>query len=162
MSEPNIDVNAMNALIKRLDEIESRNSMRDLVSNYCHGFDRRDWDCFISIWHEDAVWDIGPLFGSFHGHEGIRKAVYEILYPVWRESHHLTTNLFITFTDDDHAEGISNVDCMGANPEDEVQMVGATYTDQFERRQGVWKIAHRAVEIHYFNSIPRAEMSKPW
>ena len=37
MSEPNIDVNAMNALTRRLDEIESRNSMRDLVSNYCHG-----------------------------------------------------------------------------------------------------------------------------
>ena len=162
MNGSNIKVNQIEALERRIAEIESRNAMRDLVSNYCHGFDRRDWDCFIGIWHEDAVWDIGPLFGEFHGHEGIRKAVQEILYPVWRESHHLTTNLCITFIDDDHAKGISNVDCMGANPDDEVQMVGATYLDQFERRQGVWKIAHRAVEIHYFNPMPAMEMSKPW
>ena len=162
MNGSDIKGNQIEALARRIDEIESRNAMRDLVSNYCHGFDRRDWDCFIGIWHEDAVWDIGPLFGEFHGHEGIQKAVQEILYPVWRESHHLTTNLCITFVDDDHANGISNVDCMGANPDDEVQMVGATYLDQFERRQGVWKIAHRAVEIHYFNSMPGMEMSKPW
>ena len=162
MNGSDIKGNQIEALERRIDEIESRNAMRDLVSNYCHGFDRRDWDCFIGIWHEDAVWDIGPLFGEFHGHEGIQKAVQEILYPVWRESHHLTTNLCITFIDGDHAKGISNVDCMGANPDDEVQMVGATYLDQFERRQGVWKIAHRAVEIHYFNSMPGMEMSKPW
>ena len=162
MKESMDDTSNLGALMKRIDEIESRNAMRDLVSNYCHGFDRRDWDCFIGIWHEDAVWDIGPLFGSFHGHEGIRQAVYEILYPVWRESHHLTTNLCINFSDPDHASGISNVDCMGANPEDVVQMVGATYIDQFERRNGIWKIAHRKVEIHYFNPMPGAEMSEPW
>ena len=103
MNGSDIKGNQIEALARRIDEIESRNAMRDLVSNYCHGFDRRDWDCFIGIWHEDAVWDIGPLFGEFHGHEGIQKAVQEILYPVWRESHHLTTNLSITFVDDDHA-----------------------------------------------------------
>ncbi len=153
--------NNLEALIKRCDELESRSACLDLVSNYCHGFDRRDWDCFIGIWHQDAVWDIGPMFGSFHGHEGIHKAVYEILYPVWRESHHLTTNLCVTFSDPDHASGICNVDCMGANPDDVVQMVGATYIDQFERRDGVWKIAHRKVEIDYFNGMPGIQMTRP-
>ena len=60
MNGSNFKVNQIEALERRIDEIESRNAMRDLVSNYCHGFDRRDWDCFIGIWHEDAVWDIGP------------------------------------------------------------------------------------------------------
>jgi gamma-hexachlorocyclohexane dehydrochlorinase len=50
---------------------------------------------------------------------------------------------------------------MGASVEDEVQMVGATYTDRFERRNGVWKIARRDVELHYFNPIPNIEMSAP-
>ena len=51
-------------LLARVDELESRAAMRDLVSDYCIGFDRHDWDRFIAIWHKDAVWAIGEPFGS--------------------------------------------------------------------------------------------------
>jgi gamma-hexachlorocyclohexane dehydrochlorinase len=148
-------------LLRRVDELESRIALRDLVTDYCLGFDNHDWDRFVSIWHPDAVWEIGPPFGTFTGHEGIREAVYDILYPFWRESHHLTSNLRVSFDDPDHARGVCNVDCMGASNEDIVQMVNATYTDDFERRDGVWKIAKRHVTIHYFNPIPGVEMSAP-
>ena len=148
-------------LTRRIDELESRAALRDLVTDYCQGFDSHDWDRFISIWHEDAVWDIGPPFGVFEGHAGISEAVHEVLYPVWRETHHLTSNLRLTFRDADHARGVCDVDCMGATKDDVVQMISATYTDEFERRDGVWKIAKRSVVIHYFNPIPGAEMSAP-
>jgi len=148
-------------LTRRIDELESRAALRDLVTDYCQGFDNHDWNQFISIWHEDAVWDIGPPFGVFEGHAGISEAVHEVLYPVWRETHHLTSNLRLTFRDADHARGVCDVDCMGATKDDVVQMISATYTDEFERRDGVWKIAKRSVVIHYFNPIPGAEMSAP-
>jgi gamma-hexachlorocyclohexane dehydrochlorinase len=148
-------------LLRRIDELESRAALRDLVSDYCIGFDKHDWERFISIWHADAVWEIGPPFGTFTNHEGIRKAVYEVLYPAWRETHHLTSNLRLGFDDADHAHGICNVDCMGATKDDVVQMISATYTDDFERRDGVWKIAKRNVVIHYFNPVPGAEMTSP-
>jgi gamma-hexachlorocyclohexane dehydrochlorinase len=151
----------LDSLLRRVDELESRAALRDLVSDYCLGFDTRDWDRFISIWHQDAVWEIGPPFGTFTGHEGVRKAVYEVLYPVWRETHHLTSNLRVTFSDPDHAHGVCNVDCMGATRDDVVQMISATYSDDFERRDGTWKIAKRNVVIHYFNAIPGAQMSAP-
>jgi len=149
------------SLLARVDELESRSAMRDLVSDYCIGFDRYDWDRFIGIWHEDAMWAIGPPFGDFKGHSEIHRAVHDVLYPAWRETNHLTTNLRIVFSDPDHAAGTSDVDCMGASPDGVVQMVGATYTDSFERRAGVWKIARRDVTMHYFNPIPGAEMSAP-
>jgi len=151
----------VDALLRRVDELESRTALRDLVTDYCLGFDTHDWDRFIGIWHADAVWEIGPPFGTFHGHEGIRKAVFEVLYPVWRETHHLTSNLRVTFGDPDHAKGVCNVDCMGATKDDVVQMISATYTDDFERRDGVWKIARRAVTIHYFNPLPGVQMTAP-
>lgn len=151
----------IDALTRRIDELESRAALRDLVTDYCLGFDNHDWDRFISVWHPDAVWEIGSPFGTFNDHEGIREAVYDILYPVWRETHHLTSNLRLTFNDPDHAQGISNVDCMGATKDDVVQMVNATYTDNFERRDGVWKIAKRHVVIHYFNPVPGAAMTAP-
>lgn len=149
------------ALLRRVDELESRMALRDLVTDYCLGFDTKDWERFIGIWHPDAVWEIGPPFGTFSGHEGIREAVFDVLYPVWRETHHLTSNLRLTFDDADHAHGVCNVDCMGATADDVVQMISATYTDDFERRDGVWKIAKRNVVIHYFNPVPGAEMSAP-
>ena len=148
-------------LLRRVDELESRAALRDLVTDYCLGFDRHDWDRFISIWHPDAVWEIGPPFGTFTHHAGIRKAVQEVLYPVWRETHHLTSNLRLTFSDADHARGLCNVDCMGATKDNVVQMISATYTDDFARRNGVWKIAKRAVVIHYFNALPGAQMTAP-
>jgi gamma-hexachlorocyclohexane dehydrochlorinase len=151
----------LKALLRRVDELESRIALRDLVTDYCLGFDTRDWERFIGIWHPDAVWEIGPPFGTFTGHAGIREAVFEVLYPVWRETHHLTSNLRVSFQDADHAKGVCNVDCMGATIDDVVQMISATYSDDFERRDGIWKIARRKVEIHYFNPVPGAQMSPP-
>lgn len=149
------------ALVRQVDELQSRAAIRDLVTDYCLGFDTHDWDRFISIWHADAVWEIGPPFGTFTNHEGIRTAVQEVLYPVWRETHHLTSNLRLTFRGPDHASGICNVDCMGATKDDVVQMISATYADEFERRSGAWKIAKRSVTLHYFNPVPGARMSAP-
>jgi gamma-hexachlorocyclohexane dehydrochlorinase len=149
------------ALLRRVDELESRAALRDLVSDYCLGFDSHDLDRFMGIWHPDAEWEIGPPFGTFYEHAGIRRAVEEVLYPVWRETHHLTSNLRLAFKDRDHAHGVCNVDCMGATKDEVVQMISATYTDDFERRNGVWKIAKRAVVIHYFNPIPGAQMTAP-
>lgn len=151
----------VNSLLGRIDELESRAALRDLVTDYCIGFDTHDWDRFISIWHQDAVWDIGPPFGSFESHAGIRNAVFDVLYPVWRETHHLTSNLRLNFLGADRARGTCNVDCMGATKDNIVQMISATYTDDFERRNKVWKIAKRGVVIHYFNPIPGAQMTVP-
>ena len=151
----------LDGALRRIDELESRAAIRDIVTDYCQGFDTQNWDQFISAWHEDAVWEIGPPFGTFVGHGGIRKAVYEVLYTVWRETHHLTTNLRLKFKDANHAHGVCNVDCMGATKDNVVQMINATYTDDFERRNGVWKIAKRNVVIHFFNPIPGAQMSAP-
>lgn len=148
-------------LVRRVDELESRAVLRDLVTDYCRGFDGHDWEKFIAIWHEDAVWEIGPPFGTFEGRAGIREAVMDVLYPLWRETHHLTSNLKLEFDGPDRARGVCDVDCMGATKDDIVQMISATYSDDFERRNGVWKIARRNVVIHYFNPVPGAQMSAP-
>lgn len=148
-------------LLRRVDELESRVAIRDLVSEYCIGFDRRDLERFMGIWHPDAVWEIGPPFGSFSGAANIRRAVRDTLFPAWRETHHLASNLVVTFSDPDHARGVCDVDCMGATPDDVVQMISASYADDFERRQGVWKITRRVVTLHYFNPVPGAQMTPP-
>ncbi len=148
-------------ILDRLDQLESRNAMLDLTSDYCHGFDKRDWDRFLAIWWEDCSWVIGPPFGTFEGHAGVTTAVKEILWGVWRETHHWSTNFRVWFDDKDHARGECDVDCFGATMDNQPQMISATYRDDFERRNGIWKIKRRTVEMHYFNPIPGAEMTPP-
>jgi 3-phenylpropionate/cinnamic acid dioxygenase small subunit len=156
------DAVTIEALSARITELESRSSIRDLVSDYCHGFDKRDYDRFLSVWWEDCTWDIGPPFGRFEGHPGIHKAIYEVLWPAWGESHHLTTNLRIKFSDPDNASSICNVDCTGTLAgENTCTIVGATYADKLQRRAGIWKILQRNVTIHYFNPISGTVLSAP-
>jgi len=146
---------------RRLDRIESRFAIGDLVSDYCHGVDKRDLDRFLDIWHEDAVWEIGPPFGNFAGKSEIKRALTDLIWPAWRETHHWTTNLVVRFLDDDHAEGVCDVNCTGADPQDVMQIVAATYTDRYERRDGRWRIARRHVEMFYFSQVPGVDLVPP-
>jgi hypothetical protein len=156
-----VSTGELEQLRARIEELEGRTAMRDLVSDYCHGFDKSDFARFLSIWWDDCTWNIGPPFGSFTGHAGIETAVKEVLWPVWRETHHLTSNLRVSFTDRENARGECDVDCMGATRDNIVQMISATYRDHFQRRGSTWKILQRDVKIHYFNPIPGAQMTVP-
>ena len=57
----------------------------------------------MSIWHDDAVWRIGPPFGDFDGAADIRHALEDVIWPAWRETHHWTTNLTVAFDGPDSA-----------------------------------------------------------
>lgn len=149
-------------VLRRLDEQESRTAIAELAFNYCHGFDKRDEDRFLAIWWDDCLWNIGPPFGSFKGHAGVRQALNEVLWPAWDQTQHVTSNNVITFSDADHAQSICDVDCTGLLAGNtEATFVGASYRDRLERRSGVWRIACRDVQIHYFNTFPGTELSKP-
>lgn len=152
----------IDSLLARVDELESRIAIRDLASDYCHGFDKRDYPRFLNIWWPDCRWNIGPPFGEFEGHAGIEEAIYSVLWPAWRETHHLSTNQVITFSDADNAESVCDVDCVGTlTDNDECQIVGATYADSVQRRDGVWKILVRNVDIHYFNPVTGTRLAAP-
>lgn len=148
-------------LEQRIDQLESRFAMLDLVSDYCLGFDKHDFERFMNIWWEDAVWEIGPPFGTFEGTEGVTRAVKDILWPAWSASTHFTTNLRVTFDGPDSADGICDVDCIGTTSDGQAQTVSATYRDRFERRNGVWKIALRNVQMHHFSPLVGITLAPP-
>jgi len=149
------------AIEARLDRIESQFEIHDLVSNYCHGFDKREWVRFIGIWWENAIWKIGPPFGDFEGHEGIAHVTRDILWSAWQASSHFTTNLVIEFNGDDRASGICDVDCIGTTSDGIAQTISATYRDHYERRNGIWKIILRNVTMHHFSPLPGVSLNPP-
>ena len=144
-----------------LETLYSRIEIGDLVSDYCHGVDKHDLDRFSRIWHDDAVWEIGPPFGDFTGRDSICAALVDHIWPAWRETHHWTTNLVLEFDGPNHARGVCDVNCNGASPEGVMQVVAATYRDRFERRDGRWAIAVRRVDMFYFNQLPGVYPTPP-
>ncbi|WP_298287772.1 nuclear transport factor 2 family protein [Novosphingobium sp.] len=149
------------SLEQRLETLETRQALLDLTSDYCHGFDKRDFDRFLAIWWDDAVWEIGPPFGSFTGHEGITHAVHDILWPAWAMSTHYTTNLHVTADGADSANGVCDVYCIGNTSDGQAQTVAATYRDHFVRRDGIWKIARRTVTMQHFSPLTGITLSAP-
>ena len=54
-----------------------------------------------------------------------------------------------------------DVYCIGNGIDGQALTVAATYTDRFERRDAVWKIAHRKVTMHHFNPLVGITLSAP-
>lgn len=149
-------------LSQRIDQLESRVAINALISDYCHGFDKRKADVFMAIWADDCAWNIGPPFGSFEGLEGVRHALLEVLWPAWDLSQHVTSNVVIDFVDPNTAVARCDVDCTGRLVDSpDATFVGASYYDRLVRRNHVWKIQQRDVVIHYFNGFPGTTLSPP-
>ncbi|MFK7828665.1 MAG: nuclear transport factor 2 family protein [Congregibacter sp.] len=121
------------------------------------------------------MWDIGPLFGSFLGRNKVRRALHEMLWHAWNYMQHIASSHVVGLSDADHVESIYDVDCTGydvdctgrltdsskATKATKATFLGSTYCDRLEQRDGERRIAVRDLEIHYFNSFPVTELSKP-
>lgn len=143
----------MASLEAKIDTLESRYEIHRLVSDYCHGCDKHDSERFLSIWHDDAAWLIGPPYGDFRGHAEIRHALEDLIWTALPETHHWTTNLVVEFDGPDRAKGVCDVTCDGFSPDRQMILIAATYWDTFERRSGAWKISERKVDLFYFNPV---------
>ena len=83
------------SLESRVDRIESRTRIAELVAGYCEGVDRKELDKFTSLWHDDADYLIGAGRGDFHGVDEIA-GFPAVAAKAWRETYHWTTNHVIT------------------------------------------------------------------
>lgn len=151
----------MGDIQSRILRLETESTLRRLVYEYCHGLDKRDAERFLAVWHPDARWLSGPLFGDFYGKEEIHRALVEHMWPAFLHLNHWTTNFVITEMGSDRASGVSDMYFAGPKADGEAVLVSATYNDQFERREGKWRIAERAIAIHYFSALPGVVMKRP-
>ena len=145
----------MATIEQRVQQLEDREEIRELIAKYCHGVDGRDEDLFMSIWSEDAKYLIGAQFGDHIGIDAIR----EILHGLWgafTEMHHWATNVVIEL-DGDTAKARVNADVTGTDTKGRALMFAATYTDELRRIDGRWKFTVRDIDLHYMTPV-----LEPW
>ncbi|MBV9995628.1 MAG: nuclear transport factor 2 family protein [Caulobacteraceae bacterium] len=160
---------------KLLRELADRQAITELIYLYCRGLDRMDEP--RAIYHPDAREERGE--GVFEGraHDMIAAAL-KALRKRYVATQHFIGNILIEL-DGDLAWGESYFHAYhrlpdpppGAPPRDDGEFVMAgRYLDRFERRDGVWKIAHRRmvndwnhtrkVAEGYFERFPGAYRSR--
>jgi len=129
---------------QRLQLLLDKQEITELVHAYCNASDRHDHDKLRRLYHEDAIDDHGGFFKGL-AMEFIDR-LPEIQAPMEILHHNVTTvNIAV---DGDYAEGEIYVLAFHKIRTDREPMdllIGGRYFDRYEKRNGVWKYAERAV-----------------
>lgn len=141
-----------------LQEISDRIEIEDLVKEYSHVVDRREFDRFRDLFTADAHIDYSAFNGSVGNLEDtisfLKSAVTPELFP---NCQHLISNIQVDL-EGDRAEG--RVMCFNpmemALPEGKthVFMLGLWYLDEYTRTAGGWRIARREEEKSWVFNTP--------
>jgi ketosteroid isomerase-like protein len=147
-----IDDSRSSDLEARLDRVESRFAIENLIAAYAQGFDTSDAELLHSIWHDDAVLDFGDAFGVHEGIDAIRKAA-DGFWAMITWMHHWQATPLIEI-DGDRATAAVGLDCMVRSSEQGPVRVAGSYHDVYERRDREWKITSRKFEVDYWAPDP--------
>lgn len=136
----------MDEAVQRLID---RAQIEEVLNRYCRGVDRCDEAELAAVYHPDGTDDHGTFSGL-----GADFAAWAVKggSRFWTASHHSIHNVIIDWGDDGVAEVESYVLAFNQRADDierpdggagKVEVFAGRYLDRFERRDGVWLIAHR-------------------
>jgi hypothetical protein len=141
----------------RLDRLQSWHEIYNLCCDYMRAQDRLIPELHRSVFHDDATTDYGSYVG---GPDGFVKFAQGALTP-HKSNHHMIGQIRIDFETADLAFGEvyfqayhKVIDADGAAQD---MWVSGRYVDRYERRAGVWKIAHRTELVDYARHEPTAD-----
>ena len=125
-----------------LRELKARQDIHDVLTRYCRGADRCDATLIKSCYHADA-WDDHGFFKGPASEFADRAA--KSLSQLFVSTRHFMTNEYVE-VEGDQAKSETYILCIQRMIRDgeKFDVIGcARYLDRFERRNRVWKIAHR-------------------
>jgi ketosteroid isomerase-like protein len=113
----------------------------------------RDFDRFVSLFTEDAVWRIPAVNVEFVGREAIRAGVERLEKGLWdylvQATHPGTIQL-----EGDTASGRAYVLSFGHMRDGSSHLNYSVYHDRYRRTAEGWKFAERADEVMYLDTTP--------
>lgn len=137
---------------KALDELLVKEALRDIAARYSRAIDRRDPELLRSVYHDDAIDDHGVTFN------GSAMVFVDQIFGLMQQfaitNHYITNSSYRV--DGSRADGelyfIAYHLTAGEAPQH--QIAGGRYLDNYECRDGAWKIAHRSLVWDSFVRVP--------
>jgi hypothetical protein len=141
-------------LTARLARLADQQDIRDVVYRYCRGIDRRDFDLVRSCYHSGATDDHGDFRGTideFIPYVQDRLQRFECTM-------HFVGNVLVEVADDaarceSYTVAYHRVPPSRTKPERDF-VVNLRYVDDFERRDGEWRIATRVCVFDFSRIDP--------
>jgi hypothetical protein len=130
----------------------AKQEITERVHDYCRAMDRIDDDLGRSVFHPDAAADYGTMFdGTGHGFiDFVHQAHSAMLCQ-----NHAVSNISI-IVNGDRAGSETYVTMRGRIPGESDAVMQITsigrYLDQWEKRDGAWRIAHRRY-LHVMDEV---------
>lgn len=137
-----------------IDALLDKEALRDLAMRYARAIDRRDQDLLRSVYHDDAIDDHGVVFCD-------TAAVFvaqqpEIMAPFAITAHYLCNLSYRVEGDGADGELYFIAYHRTDAPEAKHVIVSGRYLDNYERREGAWKISHRRLVWDSFITLDAA------
>lgn len=137
----------------RIELLETRNALLDLISGYAQGFDNHDPALLRKIFHEDARFDL-DVFGNYQGIDAIVGAA-NTFWEASPHMHHWMANPLLEIDlDAGRASASTALDCLCTYVESGTAHIGGQYRDIFTRIDGRWWIAERVFELQFMTPMP--------
>ena len=145
-------------ILKRLDRLESRNAIIEIIAKYCKACDDRDIPLLKSLFAEDAEVRSQDGMMAGVGRDDIMQ-MYRKRFEVLDITVHWTHDTIIAFDDTDPDRATGEVFCHAETHRNGATYVGSLrYDDQYRRVDGVWQISRRVLKFLYY--VPVEEYSE--
>jgi hypothetical protein len=127
----------------RISAMVDRDEIRQVIYRYCRGIDRRRYDLVRDCYHPDATDDHGEYRGDV---DGFIDYVARTM-TIWESTNHFVGNILIDLDGDrarveSYAIAFHHMAARADKPVREL-IARIRYVDDFERRDGRWRIAAR-------------------
>lgn len=127
-----------------IQRLLDKEEIRDVLYRMCRAVDRLDDDLLASLYHPGAMEDHGGYFGDA---DGFRASLHESVPNFYQRVHHTLGAINIELDGDvAHTESyfMTGGPLVGEGPT-RVRTIYGRYVDEFERRDGEWRITQRLV-----------------
>lgn len=140
----------MTTLERRVQRLEDRIAIEELIARYGLAMDNRDVAAFPDLFTPDIVLRSGDGVMDTRGLEAVT-AMFEGRFRVLGPSNHFTHDKIIRFAEDDPdlADGFL-VSHAEMNRKGQPMLAAMRYHDRFRRHEGVWKFAERLLTFFYY------------
>ena len=136
-------------LLGRLERLEARDEIRQLVARYCLALDMRDLDALVGLFPADVRVGRGQT-----GRRALRAWFDQTLRQQFTGTAHVTGNHIIEFDDPEHAHGV----VYSRNEHEtgpEWVIMTMMYWDRYERIDGRWYFRRRLPLYWYATDLTR-------
>lgn len=144
-------MNSTQDLASRIEALESRLAIDQLIAAYAHAFDSHDETQLRSIWHDGARLSLGPAFGEHIGVDAI-VASARANWAQMPHMHHWMANTLVDLKGNT-ATGSVAVDCLCLHTELGPVQISGLYRDRYERRNGKWAFVERLFDLHFLTPL---------